>query len=240
MLTHFGIATATISYHEHSPPARRDELLAALALGDVALVTDAGTPGISDPGQELVRAAIDAGFAVTPIPGPSAVVAAVIASGLPSDTFTFAGFLPRKPTERRTALERLRGEPRTLVFYEAPHRLVACLDDLLAVLGDRRVVVARELTKLHEEWLRGTLDEVRRRVVAARPRGEYTLVVAGASEAGADVEEATRDLSAIARERLTALLAEGASTRDAAATVARETGLARRELYATALELGRG
>ncbi len=241
LLTHFGIATATISYHEHSPPARRDELLAALALGDVALVTDAGTPGISDPGQDLVRAAIDAGFVVTPIPGASAAISALIASGLPSDTFTFLGFLPRKSSERHTALERVRGEPRTLVLYEAPHRVAACLDDLLVVLGDRRVAIAREMTKLHEEWQRGTLSELRLREAATHPRGEYTLVVAGAGEHEAAAENAEkRSPEEVARERLAALLVEGASTRDAAATVARETGLARRDLYAMALAMGRG
>lgn len=240
LLTHFGIATSTISYHEHSPPARRDELLAALALGDVALVTDAGTPGISDPGHDLVRTAIDAGYTVTPIPGPSAAISALIASGLPSDQFTFLGFLPRRAADRRAALERVRGEPRTLVLYEAPHRVAACLDDLLAVLGDRRAAVARELTKLHEEWQRGTLGELRRREVAAHPRGEYTLVVAGAGAADAAAEAAEkRPPEEIARERLAALLAEGASTRDAASAVARETGMARRDLYAMALEMGR-
>ena len=238
LLSHFGIATPTISYHEHSPPARRDAVLAALALGDVAVVTDAGTPAISDPGQDLVRAALTAGYAVTPIPGPSAAIAALVASGLPSDQFTFLGFLPRRSAERRAMLERVRGEPRTLVLYEAPHRLAACLDDLLAVLGDREAAVARELTKLHEEWQRGTLTGLRERGVGAHPRGEYTLVVAGASGASDAADaELTRPNEEIARERLAALLATGASTRDAAALVARETGLARRAVYQMALEM---
>jgi 16S rRNA (cytidine1402-2'-O)-methyltransferase len=186
-----------------------------------------------------VRAALEAGFAVTPIPGPAAAIAALIASGLPSDSFTFLGFLPRRAADRRAALERIREAPRTLVLYEAPHRLAACLDDLLAVLGDRRAAVARELTKFHEEWQRGTLHELRQRAVAVHPRGEYTLVVAGAAPGAGAPAPTARPVEEVARQRLAALLAEGTSTRDAAATVARETGLARRDLYALALELGR-
>lgn len=242
LLTHFEITTPTISYHEHSPLARRDSLLEALAQGDVALVSDAGVPLISDPGQDLVRAAIEAGFPVTPIPGPVAAISALVGSGLPTETFTFLGFLPRRTQERRSALEAARGEPRTLLLYEAPHRLVPCLEDLLAVLGDRRMVAARELTKLHEEWLRGSVSTLLARFREGQPpRGEFTLVIAGAStdehgQHDMSDAEAAPDL----RGYLQALLAQGMSTRDAAAQAARELRVPRRAAYALALEIGAG
>ncbi len=194
LLAHFEIATPTISYHEHSGPAGIERVLAALASGDVALVSDAGTPAVSDPGEELVRAAIAAGYPVVPIPGPSAVMTALIASGLPTGEFTFMGFLPRKSAERRARLETVRDSTATLVLYEAPHRLLSTLDDLVAVLGDRQAALARELTKLHEEWLRGPLSELRAHYTGgATPRGEYTLVIAGAAPSAREpVDEAAR------------------------------------------------
>ena len=239
LLNHFGITTPTISYHEHSGPAGIATVLAALAEGDVALVSDAGTPAISDPGAELIRAAIQSGFAVVPVPGPSAVIAALIASGLPTTAFTFLGFLPRRTQERRAVLERIRDDPFTLVIYEAPHRLRSCLDDLLAMLGDREACLARELTKLHEQWLRGTLSALRARYEGdEEPRGEYTLVIAGAHQASEQQdEEQPESRMAAAREHLGVLLAEGMSTRDAAAQVARELSLPRREVYRLALDL---
>ncbi|HEX6797600.1 MAG TPA: 16S rRNA (cytidine(1402)-2'-O)-methyltransferase [Ktedonobacterales bacterium] len=241
LLAHFGISTPTISYHQHSPQARREQVLAALAAGDVALVTDAGTPALSDPGQELVRGALAAGYPVVPLPGPAAAISALVASGLPTDAFTFLGFLPRKSAARRAVLERFRTTPETLVLYEAPHRLSATLADLRGVLGDREIAVARELTKLHEEWLRGPVSRIEEHYAGeAEPRGEYTLVVAGAAPgseraapaAGSDVARAEA-----ARERLRVLLAEGLGTREAAARVARELGLTRREVYRLALTL---
>lgn len=240
LLNHFAIATPTISYHEHSGPIGLAIALVALAEGDVALVSDAGTPAISDPGIELVQAAISAGYPVVPIPGPSAVITALIASGLPTNEFTFLGFLPRRAKERRALLQGIIDEPRTLILYEAPHRLQACLDDLLAVLGDRHTCLARELTKLHEEWLRGPLSQLRARYSHQNePRGEYTLVIAGAPQASYShaEEEKLEALEADARERLRALLAEGRTTRDAAAQVARELALPRREAYRLALAL---
>lgn len=244
LLTHFSIATPLISYHEHSPQARRHALLAALSEGDVALVSDAGTPAISDPGQDLVREALAAGFPVVPVPGAVAAISALIASGLPTDTFTFLGFLPRKPAERRAILERVRAEPRTLILYEAPHRLHALLDDLLAVLGDRQMVAARELTKLHEEWLRGTISSIRAHYTTANPRGEYTLVIAGVdvSQAGMDQqsEQDQRPPEEIARERLRALIEQGMRTREAASQVAQALGLAKRDVYRLALDLAEG
>jgi 16S rRNA (cytidine1402-2'-O)-methyltransferase len=239
LLAHFEIATPTISYHEHSGSAGIERVLAALASGDVALVSDAGTPAVSDPGEDLVRAAIAAGYPVVPIPGPAAVVTALVASGLPTSEFTFMGFLPRKSAERRARLVTVRDSTATLVLYEAPHRLLSTLDDLVAVLGDRQAVLARELTKLHEEWLRGPLSELRAHYMSgATPRGEYTLVIAGAAPvASAAVDEASRRERA--RELAHELLQQGLSTREVAARVAEATGLPRREAYRLALELSR-
>src|SRR6185312_15510899 len=158
-----------------------DAVVAALATGDVALVSDSGTPLLSDPGQALVRAALAAGHAVVPIPGPSAAIAALVASGLPTDQFTFLGFLPRKSSVRRALLARFAQAPETLILYEAPHRLLACLDDLLAALGDRQATLARELTKVHEEFRRGRLSALRAEYERGdAPRGEFTIVVSGA------------------------------------------------------------
>ncbi len=241
LLSHFGITTPTISYHQHSPQARREHLLSALAAGDVALVSDAGTPALSDPGYELVRDALAAGYRVEPLPGAAAAISALVASGLPTGAFTFLGFLPRKSAERRAALERFRAAPETLVLYEAPHRLRATLGDLRAVLGDRQIAVARELTKLHEEWLRGPISRVEAHYTGeTAPRGEYTLVVAGAgAEPGEGTAAAAKGEDTApeeaARDRLRTLLAAGLGTREAAARVARELGLTRREVYRLAL-----
>ncbi|HEX5440637.1 MAG TPA: 16S rRNA (cytidine(1402)-2'-O)-methyltransferase [Ktedonobacterales bacterium] len=239
LLNHFAIVTPTISYHEHSGPAGTTTMLAALAEGDVALVSDAGTPAISDPGADLIQAALRAGYPVVPIPGPSAVITALIASGLSASEFTFLGFLPRKSQGRRAHLLSVSHEPRTLVIYEAPHRLRACLDDLLAVLGDREACLARELTKIHEQWLRGTLSALKARYGSQdEPRGEYTLVIAGASQASqSQTEEDPEALAIRTRDRLRELLAAGSGTRDAAAIVARELGQPRREMYQLALKL---
>src|SRR5690606_13976994 len=158
-----------------------DAILDALTVGDVALVSDAGTPGLSDPGYELIRAALEAGVRVVPLPGPSAVIAALVASGLPTDSFAYLGFLPRKRKARREALDALRDTPHTLVFYEAPHRLLKSLQDIEAVLGPRPVAVARELTKLYEEIWRGPVAGAVEHFTANPPRGEITLVVGGAA-----------------------------------------------------------
>jgi len=239
LLSHFEIATPMTSYHEHSGPARTDSLLAALATGDVALVSDAGTPLLSDPGQALVRAALTAGHAVVPIPGPSAAIAALVASGLPTDQFTFLGFLPRKSSDRRALLARFAQAPETLILYEAPHRLLACLDDLLATLGDRNATLARELTKIHEEWRRGRLSVLRAGYKHGdAPRGEFTIVVSGAEPA---VERETAEtLERRAIERIHTLLAGGVSVREAAVEVARLTGLPRRQVYRLALKASGG
>jgi 16S rRNA (cytidine1402-2'-O)-methyltransferase len=252
LLDHFHITTPTVSYHEHSLRARRDWLVEALAVGDIALISDAGTPAISDPGQDLVKAAIQAGHTVVPVPGPSAAISALIASGLPTDRFTFIGFLPRRSKERRALLTEVGTLPYTLIFFEAPHRLIACLDDLLVVLGDRQVAVAHELTKLHEDMARGSLVEVRGRwsgAGAAAPRGEYVIVVAGLSKDdiqrpatlpdGLESGQASAGGIAAARELLPRLLASGYGTRAAATECAKATGISRRSAYQLALEIAR-
>ena len=188
-----GIAKPLISLHEHNESRRVPALLARLALGErVALVSDAGTPLLSDPGSELVHAAVAAGFEVSVIPGPSAITAALAVAGLPTDRFCFEGFLPARERERRAALAALAQEPRTLVFFEAPHRIAAALADMAAVLGaERAAVVARELTKAHETIYRGTLRELAARAAAEAnfARGEITLVVRGAAPTAATVDE---------------------------------------------------
>jgi 16S rRNA (cytidine1402-2'-O)-methyltransferase len=239
LLAHFAISTPMMSYHEHSAPARTGALVAALAQGDVALVSDAGTPLFSDPGQALVRAALVAGHAITPIPGPAAAIAALVASGLPTDKFTFLGFLPRKSSDRRALLARFAHAPETLILYEAPHRLLASLDDLLAALGDRKAALARELTKMHEEWRRGLLSALRAGYDAGEPpRGEFTIVISGAENAAVQETEDTREQSAV--ERIQALLATGVSVREVASEVARTTGLPRRQVYRLALAASAG
>lgn len=180
LLDRHGITTATISYHEHNERARAVELAERLVAGQsVAIVTDAGTPGISDPAYRLVRLAIDRAIAVVPIPGVSAHLAALVASGLPTDTFTFAGFLPPRRQARRERLADLRRQRTTLIIYEAPHRIRETLADALEVLGDCQAVVARELTKLHEEFLRGSISSLITHFEACPPRGEMTLVLSG-------------------------------------------------------------
>jgi 16S rRNA (cytidine1402-2'-O)-methyltransferase len=232
LLNHYGITTPTISYHEHSGPAGIQAVLERLAQGDVALVSDAGTPAISDPGQELVQAALRGGHAVVPIPGPSAVVTALVASGLPTDEFTYLGFLPRRASERRALLEGMRDARPTLVLYEAPHRLLASLADLHAVLGDREACLARELTKVHEEWQRAPLSELLERARhGPSPRGEYTIVVAGGVP-----ETAAPPGEADIHDELARLLRQGIGTREAAAQIAALHGIPRRDAYRRALE----
>ncbi|MBI4492667.1 MAG: 16S rRNA (cytidine(1402)-2'-O)-methyltransferase [Chloroflexi bacterium] len=178
------ITTPLTSFHDFTGPGKVQRLVERLQEIDIALVSEAGMPGISDPGYPLIRQAIDAGVRVVPIPGPSAVLAALVASGLPMHAFCFLGFLPRKPGPRRRLLERVAGEAATLVLFEAPHRLLASLGALQEVLGDRPAVAARELTKVHEEFVRGPLSELHAHFTAHPPRGEFTLVVAGADSAG--------------------------------------------------------
>ena len=232
LLNHFGIETRTISYHEHNEIARAEELCAVLRAGkNVALVSDAGTPLISDPGYRLVSAATENRTPVVVIPGVSAFVAALSASGLPSDQFLFAGFLPARATARRAKLEELSGLQVTLIFYEAPHRITATLRDAQAVLGNRRAVVARELTKLHEEFLRGTLEELSDTFADAnKARGEMVLIIEGTSDhAPSQSQTATTSTNLI--ERIMQLQAEGLEEKAALKKAAKELGLKRDEAY---------
>jgi len=233
LLSRYDITTPLISYHEHNKQGRQDELLAALVEGDVALVSDAGTPAINDPGYELVVAAIAQGFAVSPIPGPSAPLVALIASGLPTTRWTFLGFLPHRRSERRTLLEQYKTLTTTLLCFETPHRLRAALDDIQGVLGERRMCVARELTKLHEEYIRGTVAEVIAHFEQTAPRGECVLVIEGADPEGQmPAPEVIADWQSVARQRLQQLHAEGMTASGAAKQVAKELGVARADVYA--------
>lgn len=238
LLRHYDIATRSTSYHEHNKQARRPVLLAALAEGDVALVSDAGTPGINDPGFELVTAAIEAGFPVVPIPGPSAPIAALVVSGLPSVHWAYLGYLPARSKERQRLLERWRTVEATLVCFETPHRLQAALEDLRSVLGDRRIAVARELTKLHEQWVRGRIGEAILHFQTTAPRGEFTLVIAG-YDPSLDEPPVARTVAwqVLARQQLLALRAAGVGGSTAARQVARELNVARGEVYKLWTEL---
>ncbi|MHB8734848.1 MAG: 16S rRNA (cytidine(1402)-2'-O)-methyltransferase [Terriglobales bacterium] len=230
LLNHFEIQRPTISYHEHNERERTAELLPRLQAGEcVALVSDAGVPTLSDPGLLLVQAAIAAGVPVVPVPGASAIVLALTASGLAVESFCFRGFLPPRTSERRRALERVARQTDTLVWFESPHRLCASLADMAAVLGpDRPVVVARELTKLHEEFVRGTVASAQAHFALQEPRGEFTLVVGGWAEGQAPAATTEQDLVA----RMTALLAQpGMDERSALKLVAREWSIAKSEVY---------
>ncbi len=189
LLSHYDIHTPLTSYHDFSGPGKTRRLVERLREIDVALVSDAGMPGLSDPGYPLIRAALDAGVTATSVPGPSALVSALVLSGLPTHAFHYLGFLPRKAGARRRALERVAQEEDTLVFYESPHRLVAALRDVEAVLGQRPVAVARELTKRFEEVVRGTAGEVRAHFERTPPRGEFVLLVGGREAAGGVPDE---------------------------------------------------
>lgn len=225
LLKHYEINTPLISFHEYSDEGRVAELVQKLEQGDVALVSDAGMPGLSDPGYRLVQAALQAGVHVSPIPGPSAVVAALVSSGLPSDSFLFLGFLPRQQKARREALARVAEQTMTLVAFEAPHRLLDFLEDVVEVLGDRQVVVARELTKLYEEIWRSPAREAIAHFGESEVRGEITVVIAGVSP-----EELVWDEAAV-RQAMDEQLAQGVRRKEAAALVAERAGWRARDVY---------
>lgn len=233
LLNHLGLKKPLISYYRHNTEAGGQAVLNRLLAGEsCALVTDAGTPAVSDPGEELVALCAQNGVEVVSIPGPCALITALAVSGLPTGRFTFEGFLAMNKKNRRSHLESLAGEQRTMIFYEAPHKLTATLDDLTAAFGpDRRIALCRELTKLHEEIRRTTLGEAVRWYAENPPRGEFVLVVEGAPEQAA--EEITMDQGLA---RVAQLREEGRSLRDAVKQTAKETGLPKNELYALALE----
>ena len=230
LLSSVGNGAKPIAYHEHNKLTKLDRVLDALQSGDVALVSDAGTPGINDPGYELVRAAIDAGHTVSPIPGPSAPIAALVASGLPTDSFLYLGYLPRKSKERREKLGEVEALPYTLIFLESPHRVLKALDDIELVLGNRPVAVARELTKLYEEIFRGDVESARAHFVENAPRGEFTLVVAGKKQVEMTWTEASL------KSALEAGVAAGESPSALAKKLAKESGWKRRDIYQMIVE----
>lgn len=238
LLMRYEISTPTISYHEHNKLVRQDTILAALAEGDVALVSDAGTPAINDPGYELVVAAIAAGFAVSPVPGPAAPIAALVVSGLPTAQWTYLGFLPHRRRERLAFLERFAALPTTLLIFETPHRLQAALADIQASLGDRQICVARELTKLHEEFVRGRVSAAMAHFDVHAPRGEFVLVIEGATATPAVEPASPEDWQDRARTRLHELAAQGIAGSAAAKLVAKELGVARGDVYALWVALG--
>ncbi len=229
LLTHFDLHTKLVSYFEHNKLTRLDAILAALAAGDVALVSDAGTPALNDPGYELVRAALDAGHRVSPVPGPASPIAALISSGLAADAFLFLGYLPRRSSERKAELTKVAGLPYTLIFLETPHRLLDSLRDLSDALGDRRLAVARELTKVHEEVWRGSIRGALEHFSA--PRGEFVLVVEGPKGISAGKWREEQLLDAIREE-----LARGETPAGLAARLAERSGWPRREIYSITLK----
>jgi len=234
LLSHFNLQKKLVSYHEHNEITRAAELVIDLEQGaKIALVSDAGTPAISDPGHRLVSLCLRHGIEVVPVPGASAFVAALAASGMAIEEFTFIGFLPARQSERRKALRILMNEPRTLVLYEAPHRLLETLEDMLEILGNRPAVIAREVTKMYEEFLRGHLEDLLASVRAKAPRGEITLLI-GPPDAAARTETSLEDASRtmpIARRVDEIVKESGIDQKAALKQAARERGLTRREAY---------
>jgi 16S rRNA (cytidine1402-2'-O)-methyltransferase len=231
LLTHYGIHKPLISYHEHNRRLREQSLLADLRQGKkVALVTDAGTPGISDPGEDLVRAAIQESIPLIPVPGPSALISALSVSGLPTESFLFHGFLPSKASARQKFLSSLKDRAETLIFYESPRRLQAFLGDARDVLGDRRCVVAREITKVFEEVRRGTLSEILDRLGKEEVRGEVTIVMEG--RLAPAEKESIPVGDALARHRR-----DGLSWKESVVQVSAELGIPRREVYQESLRI---
>jgi 16S rRNA (cytidine1402-2'-O)-methyltransferase len=237
LTSHFDLHVPLTSYHEHNKRTKGPELLEKLLSGqDIALVSDAGMPGISDPGQELVRLAIDAGVRVTPIPGANAALTALVASGLSTDGFVFLGFLPKPATARRARLRELQHNPLTLLFYESPHQLLKTLADIQTVLGDRQAVAGRELTKLHEEFQRGPISQLIDWFGQNKPRGEFSLVVAGCAEPTMTDGESPEitDLQIIAE--VDRSMAAGNQKKDAIKMTASKLGLQKRRVYQLLLE----
>ncbi len=236
LLSHLGIKVATVSYRQHNWQVQLPKLLDTLATSDVALVSDAGMPVLSDPGNQLVSAAADAGFPVEVVPGASALTAAVAVSGFPADAFLFLGFLPRRRKDRRQRLSRAASLPLTLVLFEAPHRVQATLRDVLEDLGDRKVSVCRELTKLHEEVFRGSVSQALEHF--EHPRGEFVLVIQGLEGPGPKSID-PQDQEGEARRQLRKLRESGVRSKDAVAQVAEDMGLPKNLVYRMWVDAGR-
>ncbi len=231
LLNYYGIAKPMISYWGEREKARAEEVIERLSTGrSVALVSDAGTPGISDPGGVLIKRALEEGYEVVPVPGPVALIAALTISGFPTEEFLFCGFLPAKQSQRRKFLDEMRLEKRTVVIYESPHRVVESMAEMSEIFGQRRMVLARELTKLHEDVMRGTVSEVFERLIDSKIAGEYVLVVEGRQEAGED----DREEDAI--KEIRSLMRKGLGRKEAVKRVAEQYGLSRKELYDRSLE----
>jgi 16S rRNA (cytidine1402-2'-O)-methyltransferase len=230
LLDHYAIAGRLTSYHEHNEKVKASELVKRLAAGaTIALVCDAGTPGISDPGYRLVRQAIAAGVEIIPIPGASALTAVLSAAGIPTDRFVFEGFLPAKRSRRKERLEKLRAETRTLVAYEAPHRLQETLTDVQEILGDREAVLGREISKIHEQFLRGRISDLIAQIAKQPPRGELTLVIAGAAGDAQPSEE-------VLRAEIRRLKADGLRVKEIATLLGQKYAYSKRDLYKLALQ----
>ncbi len=229
LLNAYGIKTRLTSYHEHNKIAKLSYLLDCLQVKDLALVSEAGMPGLSDPGYELIAAAAQRGIQITPIPGASAVVTALVVSALPANQFTYLGFLPRKNAERIRLLQSIAHEHRTVVAFESPNRLLSSLDDMAQVLGNRRIAIVRELTKIHEEVFRGSISEAAD--YFQQPRGEFTLVIEGEKEAEKPV------LTSDIEQELRQLQNQGITAKEAVKRLSLTTGLSRRELYQAWLKL---
>ncbi len=227
LLKHFEIKTPLTSYFEHNKTHKLDVILNALTEGDVALISDAGTPAINDPGYELVKAALASGFDVRPVPGPSSPIAALTVSGLPTDSFLYLGYLPSKANERRKTLDLVSEQPHTLIFLESPHRIVDSLEDILARLGDRSICVAREMTKLYEEYWRGPVSTAIEYFKSKEPRGEFTLVISGKKEEASEKWDEETLLKAIKKE-----LKANKSTKEISVELAEQSGWNKKEVYA--------
>ena len=226
LLNHFEIETPITSYFEHNKLTKLDFILDKLSTGDVALVSDAGTPAINDPGYELVRAALASNFDVVPVPGPSAPIAALSVSGLPTDSFLYLGYLPHKKNDRRKSVERVAGSPYTLIFLESPYRIVEALEDMLSLLGDRRACIAREMTKMFEEYWRGTLSGALEYFKSQPARGEFTLVIEGKTENENEKWTEQELLKAISQ----AANCEK-SAKDISADLAKQSGWKKKDVY---------
>jgi len=237
LLNHFDIHSTLISYHEHNKAERGPEIITRLLQGEtIALVSDAGMPGISDPGMDLVRLAIANNITVVPLPGPNAALTALIASGMDTTLFTFVGFLPKTNKHRRQLLAKLATCPQTLVFYEAPHRIRATLDELIKAFGDRQAVAARELTKKFEEFVRGSLTTLAQHFSQNQPRGEFTLIVEGNAECQEQNQSAVAASAIDVVKEVQLLMEQGINKKDAIRQVASQYGLPKRQVYQTVLD----